>query len=282
MVVWAKLRLMSEPPDPAKRDLGREMFKKSPRNIFKPPKVFNPKDLSNKPQTNNKPIIFKILKLIFLLLVILSLIYLFFYSPLFTIKNIIVDKKLPTSINEHLANIKGKNIFLVRSSEIKADLLKNFPELVDISVIRGLPDTIKVSYNERTPKIIWQSSGRYYIVDENGVAFKEIQGIADFPLVKDNNDLAINIGEQVVSTNFINFVTELRPKLKEQVEINRFEVNETTFQLDAILVSGLILKFDTTRSVDSQLNDLKKFLADRSNETQEYIDLRVEGKVFYK
>ena len=258
------------------------MFKKEPRNIFRQPKVFNPKDLTNKPKANNKPIIFKVLKLAFILLVILSLIYLFFYSPLFTIKNIIVDKDLPTSINEHLASIKGKNIFLVKSSKTKGDLLKKFPELIDINVIRGLPDTIKISYSERTPKIIWQSAGRYFIVDENGITFREIQGAADLPLVKDNNDLAINIGKQVVSANFISFVTELRPKLKEQVEINRFEVNETTFQLDAIMVSGLTLKFDTTRSVDSQLSDLKKFLADRSNEAQEYIDLRVEGKVYYK
>lgn len=258
------------------------MFKKEPRKIFRQPKVFNPKDIANKPRTSSKPLVFKLLKWVFLLLIILAIIYLLFYSTIFTIKNIIVDQDLPTSINEHLENIKGKNIILIKSAEIKEDLLKKFPELIDINIIRGLPDTIKVSYNERKPEIIWQSAGRYFIVDEDGFAFREIQGATDLPLVKDNNDLAINMGQQVASANFINFITELKPKLKEQVEINRFEVNETTFQLDAIMVSGLRLKFDTTRSVDSQLSDLKKFLADRTNEAEEYIDLRVEGKIFYK
>lgn len=257
------------------------MFNKNPTN-FRQPKVFNPKDLSNKPETSNKSLVFKLLKWAFLLVIILAILYLLFYSPIFTIKNFIVDKNFPTSINEHLEQIKGKNIFLIKSSKIKADLLNNFPELTEISVIRGLPDSIKITYNERNPKMIWQTGGRYFLVDENGIIFREIQGVTDLPLVKDNNDLAINIGSHVVSVNFINFVNELRPKLKEGMEFDHFEVNETTFQLDAITVSRLKLKFDTTRSIDSQLEALKKFLADRPNEAEDYIDLRVEGKVFYR
>ena len=76
--------------------------------------------------------------------------------------------------------------------------------------------------------------------------------------------------------------SDARSKLKDIMELDHFEVNETTFQLDAIMTSGLKLKFDTTRSVDSQLEALKKFLSDHPNEAEVYIDLRVEGKVFYQ
>ena len=260
----------------------REMFKKEPRNILRQPKVFNPDNLANKPRSNSRPLIVKLFKWFLLILVIISIIYLLFYSPLFIIKNIIVDKDLPASINEHLESIKGKNIFLIKSSKIKEDVLKTFPELTEISIIRGLPDSIKITYSERNPKMIWQSAGRYFLVDEAGIIFREIQGAADLPLVKDNNDLPVNIGSQVVSLNFINFAGEGRSKLKDIMELDHFEVNETTFQLDAIMTNGLKLKFDTTRSIDSQLEALKKFLSDHPNEAEVYIDLRVEGKVFYQ
>jgi len=244
---------------------------------YRNPKVFNlPFEQPEKRPTRAwKPVL--------ILVLIGGLYYFIFQSPFFRIKNIIIDQTLPPAVSEYMAKYKGENIFTLRSSEIRDELLAKYPELTNINVIRGIPDSIKVTCDERTPKLVWMSSGLMYLLDESGVAYKEIQDPGGLIEVKDNNNLPVKENQPVVSENFINFVNDLKPKLRGKgFEIVHFEVNETTFQVDAVMVSNLILKFDITRSADSQVSDLTKFWENHSGEARNYVDLRVEGKVFYK
>ncbi len=246
------------------------------------PKIFNPIDLQKAPEKPSRWPKF-IIKVCFLGIFVFALIYWLFYSSVFTIKNIIVEKDLPTSIEGSLDKFKGQNIFFVKSADIRSELLDEFPDLVNIEVMRGLPDSIRISYAERSPRLVWQTQNRYFLLDENGVLFREIQGGSDLPVVKDNNDLPVEMGKQVVTIAFISFTNNLKSKLPDTgIMLDHFEINETTFQLDAMTKEFLKLKFDTTRTVDSQVSNLKSFLQAHPNEAEDYIDLRVDGKVFYK
>lgn len=249
------------------------------QNSYRNPKVFNLP--FEEPKRKKRPL--KIWKPLLIIIVLVGVYYFFFMSPVFQIKNIIADRNIPTAVTDYLQKYKGENIFKLKSKQIHDDLLTKYPELVDINVLRGIPDSIKVTFKERSPELIWQSGMQLYLMDDSGIVFKEVQNIGSLPTVKDNNALPVKMEQQVVTSSFVSFVTDLHNKLAEKgFEIDHFEVNETTFQVEAVTSARLLLKFDVTRAVDDQISDLEKFWQDHSSEPKSYIDLRVAGKVFYK
>lgn len=240
------------------------------------PKVFNPL-----PQKEKKPLP-KFIKIIILVIVVLAaLIYLLFFSPFFKISNIITEGI--TLENADLAQIKGQNIILLKTDKIKSVILTKNANFGDIQIIRGLPKTLKIKINPYQAAMIWQTGGRQYLVNKEGLIFNEVQGETDLPIVQDSKDLAVQIRQQVVSTNFIEFIREVFVNFSRSTDfkIVYFEINETIFQVDALTDQGWLVKFDTTRSPSDQLESLKKFLAENKDAVHEYIDVRIEGKVFY-
>lgn len=243
------------------------------------PKVFNP------PRETKKWQMPRFLKIILFSMVILTgLSYLFFYSSFFKIKNIIIDGPIELAEHSNLENIKGQNILLFKSSNLKKEILEKFPEIADVKIIKGIPDTLKIREESFQSKISWRTQNRLYQVSTQGKILREIEGQSDLPIVQDNKDLPVSLDQQVASQNFIEFITNLNAKFPAKIGFNPlfYEINDTIFQADAVTVYGWKIKFDTTRSVDDQLDALTKFLAEHKDEVKEYADVRVEGKVYYK
>ena len=227
----------------------------------------------------------KFLKILIIFLVIFAgLFYLFFYSGIFVVQNIVVDETLPSESKAILEELKGQNIFFISSQNAEEKITNQFPEIQQIKIQRGLPDTLKIGGGEHFPKIVWQTQERSFLVDEAGLIFKEIQGPTDLAIVKDNKDLAVNMGSQVVSPNFLDFIIDLNNKFSKIIgfKLLRFEINDTIFQVNGLTDQDWFIKFDTTRAVDDQLEALSKLLASHKDEIREYADVRVEGKVYYK
>ena len=243
------------------------------------PKVFN---LPQEPKKKS-PIFKKIIVIGCLIIVLISAIgYLLFFSSVFRIKNVIVADQIKSVYNWE--NLKNKNLLTLKTADLKKDILEKSPELVDISLVRGLPDTLKIEINTDQPKIIWQTLERKYFVNAQGLIFQEVNGQTDLPLVQDDKNLAVLLMQKVASVNFVNFVENLNTKFssKNGFKIVYFRINETVFQIDALTEKGYFVKFDTTREIDRQLDDLSKFLEKYQEEIHEYADVRIEGKVYYK
>ncbi|MEK7142908.1 MAG: hypothetical protein AAB785_01730 [Patescibacteria group bacterium] len=243
------------------------------------PKVFN---LPQEPKKKS-PIFKKIIVIGCLIIVLISAIgYLLFFSSVFRIKNVIVADQIKSVYNWE--NLKNKNLLTLKTADLKKDILEKSPELVDISLVRGLPDTLKIEINTDQPKIIWQTQERKYFVNAQGLIFQEVNGQTDLPLVQDDKNLAVLLMQKVASVNFVNFVENLNTKFssKNGFKIVYFRINETVFQIDALTEKGYFVKFDTTREIDRQLDDLSKFLEKYQEEIHEYADVRIEGKVYYK
>ncbi|MGA2666506.1 MAG: FtsQ-type POTRA domain-containing protein [Patescibacteria group bacterium] len=248
------------------------------QNAYRNPKVFN---LPFEPPKKKRRV--KLYKPILILILLGGIYYFIFQSPYFQIKNIIVDQNMPPQVTQYLAQYKGQNIFTFQPNAIRDNLLAKYPELVSINVARGIPDAIKVTFSQRSPVLVWQTGAQFYLVDALGTAYIEVSDPGGLIVVKDNKSLLVKSEQQVVTDNFIKFVSSVKSKLDANgLPVDHFEINETTFQVDAALKSGILIKFDITRSVDDQMSELTAFLKDHANEATQYIDLRVAGKVFYK
>lgn len=224
-----------------------------------------------------------------ILLLLIVVIYVLFFSGYFKINSVIVENTSNEELINYFNNYKNKNILLLGSGEIKNDAVQRFPELINLRVIRGLPNTLKIKLEENRPKLIWQTGGKKFYINSDGFAYAEGENILNnpaenLPLVIDKSDIPVQIGKNIIGKNFINFILELDINFATNtgLAISKYEINDTIFQIITVTNNGLNIIFDTTASATEQLGTLSQFLLDHKGEVAEYIDLRVPGKVYYK
>ncbi len=149
---------------------------------------------------------------------------------------------------------------------------------------------------ERKSLLLWCSGGPCYIVDEKGYAYSG----ADFesPEIKENNlirlaDISakpVNPGEKVLDEDYINFILELTEEIKKEALIDILDEYQTACRaaedLRVKTSAGWDIYFSGQIPAKQSTRTLKTFLEKEMNEEErknlEYIDLRVENKVYYK
>lgn len=211
-----------------------------------------------------------------------GLYYWVYYSTFFQIKNIVITGGSLENLDQN--SLKGQNILLINLNSLKTKIRESHPEIGEVKIIRGLPDTLKIESQPNQASLVWQTGSNQYLVDNEGIIFGLLQGQTDLPLISDQKNVNVQVGKKVVTVNFIDFVKTLLGKFPDATgfKIVNFEINDTVFQVNALTDQGWFIKFDTTRSADDQLEALKKVLAEHKDEIHEYADVRVEGKVYFK
>lgn len=242
------------------------------------PKVFQA------PRDEEKSVLPKIIKIaIFVIIILAGLAYLFLFSPVFKIKNIEVVGSPSDEVRQKLDELKGKNIFSFHAAKLEEEIIAANQNYFSVRVYRGLPDTIKVKFQDREPKIIWQTQGKKYLVDKDAVLFQELSGQSDLPMVVDTNNLDVKIPEQIGTANFVDFVKSANAEInKSNILVTEFQIHETTFQIEAIIDKNFKIIFDTLRPLSEQIDAFRTVYEKNKDNIKEYIDLRVEGWVYYK
>ena len=96
--------------------------------------------------------------------------YFLFFSEIFQVEKIIItgEERVPTeslkllidkNLEKKILFLKTKSIFLVNLSEIKKDILDNFPQIAGVEIGRGFPDALNILIIERfgeRVKRVWQ------------------------------------------------------------------------------------------------------------------------------
>lgn len=222
-----------------------------------------------------------------LILLILLLIWLFFYSKYFRIKEIIIEgnSMIPSEqISKSVS--KGDNIFRFNITSAKSKIIAGSPIIEDVTIYRGIPDALKVVVLERKPQVVWQSAGSYYLIDDAGIVDKQItaEEYTNLIHISDQKNMPVSTGKQLLSAGFIDFVNTINSKFFETTNIHPtgFYIAETTFDVYVQTDGGFYVKFDTTRLVDKQLGDLKDIIVAYRPNIHEYVDIRINGWAYYK
>ena len=198
-------------------------------------------------------------------------------------------------IEEELATVPlQRSIFFVQTEALESRLLSNLPQVRVVRVERKLPDTLRVLLQEKTPVILLLSNGRYYLVDEAGLAYEEAQlhtlpGIA-LPTVKNaDTEAAVTLGGPTISAEFVSFMQHVMEHLHEAVDGQAAEIRIPSLaarEVHIILDSNWVIKFDVTRDPAGQLAILgrivREMLSEEERAALEYIDLRIPNRVYYK
>ena len=146
-----------------------------------------------------------------------------------------------------------------------------------------LEHQLEIVVEEHETSLIWQTNGEKFLVNRAGVVYDIAPPESPLMVVEDLKNVPVNIKQQILTTEFIEFVNFISANLSRRTTLNvrQMVVPETTFEVEVVTNEGWKIIFDTTKSPDTQLNNLTKILKGGAKPRQ-YVDLRILDRVYYK
>lgn len=108
-----------------------------------------------------------------LLVGLVALIYFLTTSSKFQVEKPVITgvTRLSVADIEAVLKLNGRSIFSIDPYRTATDMQKAFPELNGLSIAVGIPNTVKVQFDERVPVLIWKQKDQVRWVDAHGVVF---------------------------------------------------------------------------------------------------------------
>ncbi|OGB74040.1 hypothetical protein A2V68_01600 [candidate division Kazan bacterium RBG_13_50_9] len=176
------------------------------------------------------------------------------------------------------------NAFLFREGKATQQIL-SIPQIREASFKKLVfAKRLVAVVEEHETTIVWQTNNERFMVNRAGVVYNVAGSDTPLVVVEDLKNVPVNLNQKIVTTDFIEFVTSLVANLprKTNVAARRVMVPETTFEIEVVTSEGWTIILDTTRSVETQLNNLVKVLRTIGGNPRAYVDLRIEDRVYYK
>ncbi|MDP2934703.1 MAG: FtsQ-type POTRA domain-containing protein [bacterium] len=226
-------------------------------------------------------------------------------SPIFELKKISLYGNKEISSEELEKSIKSVNILLMTTNGLKDKLLKEFPKISEVRIEKNIfKRTIAITITERKSLGIickaeksspvettkdGETIKNCFYIDKNGVIFEDAPQTSGslVLLIKDFSSEEFSLGKKIFEEQIINSIVEIRENLTSStnIKIDWFE-NRTIppKELKLVTSKGWYILFDSTRDIKKQLSILKTALSEKIKTTDnlEYIDLRIENRIYYK
>lgn len=232
--------------------------------------------------------VYLFIKRFLFIFLLLLLVYVLFFSPLFLISEVIIEGNHRISRDDLKQTIeRHQNIFRFNLTAKEKEIKNDFPVIKQLEIYRGLPNALKIVVLEREEKIIWQTKDQKYYIDDDGFVISVVDDAPSskkLPLIIDKKEVPLILGQKVASGNFIAFVNNIYNNFYETTNIQplHFEIVETTFDINLYTEAGFYVKLNSLRGSQKQLQSLKTVLVEKREEIKEYIDLRIDGWAYYK
>lgn len=181
----------------------------------------------------------------------------------------------------HLGPISSESLVLL-NEEAVADAVKDAnPDVARVTVTKRWPDGLAVDVTERESTLLWQSTDKFYLVDQQGIAFEQTEPQDGLLKVEDSTGLPVETGKQIVSAAFIKELGDIQREMQTAgFTVTGFRIPESTFEVQAVTDQGFYALFDSTRSIPFQVDALKR--AVQAQKPSQYADLRVPGRVYVR
>jgi len=217
----------------------------------------------------------------------------FFLLPIFKIKAIEVLGNKEIKTEEIKDNLNYRNIFLTSEIRIKNDLLKKFPQISELEVKKNLiKREIKITIKEREEFgiVCQENSQNCFYIDRKGIIFKEAPQTSGslIVLIKDYSQRDYGLGERVFEENTIKFIFETKEFLASEINLKILDFDILSFppeDMKALTNEDWYILFNLQKEAEDQLSALKGVLEEKIKDERknlEYVDLRIENRVYYK
>lgn len=183
---------------------------------------------------------------------------------------------------------------LLNTGRIAAELDKQFPELGDVSVaLPSFGHRLEIHAEPATPALIMSNNtGQSFVLDTNGRALMpsaQAPGVGKLglPVVTDQSGITLRAGQAAIPSSTARFITEVTGQLKAaKLSISSLTLPKGASELD-VRLEGRPYAVKFNLMADGRV-EAGSFLAvkqqlERDNKTPaNYIDVRVDGRAYYK
>lgn len=195
------------------------------------------------------------------------------------------------AVEADLSSLKNRNKVTLDEAGIEAHLTKQFPEVSYLSVELPLfSQTAVLRLEIAKPALYLSSDSQSYVISAQGKAIElanNLPQIKNLPLVIDQSGFKPEVGKQALNTAEVNFIITLVNQLKRsQIAIQSIVLPTRAQELDLRVADRpYFVKFYLGGDALLQTG---QYLAAKHNfdqlnsQPEQYLDVRVSGKVFYK
>ncbi len=228
--------------------------------------------------------------------------YLLFFRNLLDIETITLNglntagsDEFRAGINERLERKylglipRKNNLFLLNTSGLRSEILAKYPILESLEIRKAMPHELIFNFKERKALGVWCfdniPSGRdeCFYFDSSGDTWGPAARSTGFLIfsVEDQR----NLEAPKIDGEYFNAIKKLTDKnAKLPVTVKDITIQEKSYRDLRVNVSAgysLLLSLDS--DISAQIEALKIFLANQDKDFKpQYLDLRVDGRVYYK
>jgi cell division septal protein FtsQ len=223
---------------------------------------------------------------ILILILIISFSYFLFFSETFWVKEIIITGENGVSKKEIITFIPKKNIFLTDLGKIKEDILNNFPQIAEVEIKRGFPDTLNILVVERLGLAVWCQVDKCFLLDNEGIIFETALPETDLIKIIDEQNKVFTLGERVIEKEDLSKILDIETKLKSELRIPIKEFIITEEKLTVKTAENWEIYLNLKSDIEWQMTKLEVVLEEKippeKRENLEYIELRFGNLAPYK
>ncbi len=226
-------------------------------------------------------------------IVVAGLIYLFFFSSLFDIREVsfngldtVNSEEFKGKIDERLGQKvlgflpRRNNIFFSNTGNFEAEIASAYPVFKSVKVEKKMTHGLVFNFTERKPAGIWCFKNSCSYFDDNKILWGQPAKSSGFIFLAVDDQRS---GIEKIDDEFFGPIMEVAKNLSG--DIKNIIIPESSFSDFRVYTSDYYIIFTIDSDVQNQLDVLKIFLREKSKEADfhpQYIDLRIEGRVYYK
>ncbi|MFI5275613.1 MAG: hypothetical protein ACHQT5_02195 [Candidatus Saccharimonadales bacterium] len=192
-------------------------------------------------------------------------------------------------------SISNHNKLTVDAAGISAILKAKNPELSDVSVALPVVGNQPIVYIQPSePSFVLSANGGSYVLDSTGRALANAQtvpshNVASLPAVTDQSGLQPRVGAAVLPSTSVTFMQTILAQLKAQhLSVRQIVLPHAAFEADMYITGKpYFVKFnmqDTAGALQQAgaYSAVSQNLASRNITPSQYIDVRIDGRAYYK
>jgi len=248
---------------------------------------------------HRRAFVLKILAFVFgTVAVVAGIIYLLFFSRLFDVREVsfngldtVSSEEFRVKINENLNQKilkylpRRNNIFFFDSGDFEKRFASAYPVLKYVDIHKKFLHGLTLNFLERKPAGIWCFKERCSYFDEDKVLWGESAKSSGFIFltVEDKRDRE----NLKIDNEFFGPILEVAKSMAG--EIKNIIIPEKSFNEFRVYTADYHIIFTTEFDIQNQLDVLKIFMNDKTKDLPsadgfhpQYIDLRIDGRVYYK
>ena len=179
--------------------------------------------------------------------------------------------------------------FSINLKQFADEMQAAHPELASVDIDRSWwGGNVQFVLEFRHPLLVWQTDGRVFYVDSRGAAFEYDHFGGKYVQVSDQSGISPSeAGGSVASDQFINFLGKMVGAVNAASKgaVTDIIIPAATREVDLKLQGrGYPIKTHTDRDPLKQAEDIINALKwfDEKKITPQYVDVRVEGKAYFK